>query len=266
MRSESVEVRATNTRTAVTEIFQLQAAAPGRFKGNIEIAPEGADGGPSRRLEARAGDQIAIAYTNARNQAGGAETLEVRAVAGRRISVYSLDFEQGEDGWVLQGHWHLTRRRAASPLNSIYFAKRKGTDEKKSFTKVGSSGTTFSPSINLKGLVKPRLEFDYFFSGALEGDSNNRAGDLFTLSGRNFPFIGLGTLGQEDPRLSLTYDVKPDAAPSFRKSEVDLQFLGTRTAYFALTFAASLANLNRKKLEGLYIDNVRVTAVSLTPE
>jgi hypothetical protein len=264
--SESVEVRATNTRTAVTELFQLQAAAPGRFRGNIEIGSEGADGGPSSRLAARAGDQIVIAYANARNETGAAETIEVRTVAGRRIAVYSLDFEQGEGGWVLQGHWHMTQRRAASPLNSIYFAKRKGTNEKKSFTKVGSSGTAYSPSIDLKGLIKPRLEFDYYFSGALEGDINNRAGDLFTLSGRNFPFIGLGAIGPEDPRLSLTYDVKPDAAPSFRKSEVDLQFLGTRTTYLALTFAASLANLNRKKLEGLYIDNVRVTAVSLAPE
>ena len=259
-------MRATNIRTAATEVFQLQAASPGRFRGTIDIVHESASGGPLRRLAARAGDQVVIAYANQSNQAGAAETIEVRTVVGRRISVYSLDFEQGEQEWVLQGDWHLTKRRAANSLNSLYFAKRKGNNEKKSFTKLGSSGTAFSPSIDLGGLVKPRLEFDYYFNGALQGDFNNPSGDLFTLSGRNYPFIGLGAVGPEDPRLSLIYDVKPDAAPSFRKSEIDLQFLGTRKAYLTFTFAASLANINRKKLEGLYIDNVRITAVSFAAE
>jgi hypothetical protein len=43
---------------------------------------------------------------------------------------------------------------------------------------------------------------------------------------------------------------------------VDLRFIGRQQAYLNFAFAASKADIARKRLEGFYLDNVRVTAIS----
>jgi hypothetical protein len=143
----------------------------------------------------------------------------------------------------------------------LYFAKKKGSSEAKSYTKQGSSGSAFSPAVDLQNLMKPQLEFDYFFSGAVQGQTISR-GDLLSLTARNYPFIGAGTTVAGEPPLLAIFDIRADAEPVFHPVKVDLQFIGKNRAYLNLAFAASEADVNRKKFEGFYIDNVRVTAVS----
>jgi len=144
----------------------------------------------------------------------------------------------------------------------LYFARQKGNRESKSNTPAGSSGAVYSPLVSLQGLYRPQLEFDYLFSGALQGDSRNPDGDLLTITLRNSPFIGASPLGADDPLLTITYDVRPQVDDVFHPARIDLRFLGSQYACLNMMFSASLADLKRKKLEGFYCDNLRVTAVT----
>jgi hypothetical protein len=251
----SLDVRATNTRTGETITFTLAANVPGKFVGALRTVAAGSDGGPGASLSAQPGDEIAIAYANARNETGAAETVEVRATAARRVTVYAIDFEQEADDWLLQSDWHMTTRRAASVTHSLYFAKQKGGHEKKSYTKAGSFGVAYAPEVKLQNLVKPQLEFDYYFSGALESPP-----DLLSLAARNYPFNGPPVA--DAPPLTLAFDLQPDAAPAFKPVRIDLQFIGKTRAYLSFTITASRSEMSRKKLEGVYLDNLRITALS----
>lgn len=258
LRGQSaLEVRATNTRTGEAVMLTLTASVPGKFVGAAPIAPAGADGGPGTRVAAQPGDEIIITYGNASNEMGAAENLAVRATAARRVTVYESDFEQAAPGWTLQGDWHLTTRRAADADYSLYFAKQKGKHEKKSFTKEGSFGVAYSPGADLQNLVKPQLEFAYYFSGTTQSPA-----DLLSLGARNYPFIGGGTTIADEPPLPLAFDLQPDAEPAFKSVKIDLQYIGRARAYLSFTFTASRIEMNRKKLEGVYLDNLRITALS----
>ena len=186
----------------------------------------------------------------------------MQTVAGRRVEVYAADFEGGIPGWTLTNFWHVTERRSASATHSLYFAKQKGVNEAKSFTQTGTNGSAISPGSDLQNLTGARVEFDYVFLGALVGNQMSPPGDLFTLSARNYPFIGTFPLTAEDPRLQVFFDLRPDSSAMFRQASIDLRFLGSRSAYLSLGFTASTADIARKKLEGFYVDNIRVTAVS----
>lgn len=258
----SVDVRATNLRTGETATITLPQTSPGRFAGSLRCLFPGQDGGPGVALAAQPGDAISITYANARNEAVVPETIEVQTVAGRRVEIYAADFEGGVPGWTLTDFWHVTERRSASATHSLYFAKQKGVNEAKSFTPAGTGGLAISPGSDLRNLTGARLEFDYAFVGAMPGGPANPTGDLFTLSARNYPFIGTFPLTAEDPRLQVFFDLRPDSSAVFHQASVDLRFLGSRIAYLALSFSASTADIARKKLEGFYVDNIRVTAVS----
>jgi len=254
----ALDVRATNTRTGEAVTLRLAANAPGQFVGAARVARAEADGDPDAGIAAQPGDQIAITYGNARNETGAAEIVEVRATVARRVTLYATDFEQDALDWTLQSDWHLTKRRAASAVYSLYFAKQKGRHENKSFTRNGSFGIAYSPGADLQHLIKPQLEFDYYFSGATESPS-----DLLALGARNYPFIGGGTTVADEPLLPLVFDLKPDAEPAFKSLKIDLQYIGRARAYLSFTFTASRIEVSRKNLEGVYLDNLRITALAM---
>jgi hypothetical protein len=261
--STSVDVRAVNERTGAGVTLTLtQSGGAGRFAGSLSLNFPAQDGGPRLALAANPGDVISITYSNARNSSGAAETVEARTLAGRRTTVYSLDFEQGAVGWTLQGDWHITERRSVSPARSLYFAARKGENDSKSYTKKGRSGQAFSPQVDLGGLIRPRLEFDYFFSGATGGDAARPTGDVLNLVASNYPFVGSTAQFASEARLLVNYDLRPLTEAAFHTTSVDLTFIETRRAYLSFNFSPSAADLKRKKLEGFYVDNVRITAVS----
>lgn len=262
LTTASVEVRATNLGTGETTAITLPQTSSGRFAGSLKCLFPGQEGGPGVALAAQPGDTLSITYSNARNEAGVPETIEVQTVAGRRVEVYAADFEGGIPGWTLTNFWHVTERRSASATHSLYFAKQKGVNEAKSFTQTGTNGSAISPGSDLQNLTGARVEFDYVFLGALVGNQMSPPGDLFTLSARNYPFIGTFPLTAEDPRLQVFFDLRPDSSAMFRQASIDLRFLGSRSAYLSLGFTASTADIARKKLEGFYVDNIRVTAVS----
>ncbi|MFY9556951.1 MAG: M36 family metallopeptidase [Blastocatellia bacterium] len=256
--ASSINVVATNTVTGATAAITLAQSAPGRFAGSLRCVSPGQDGGPDVALAASPGDAISITYANARDEAGVPETIEARTVAGRRIEVYATDFEHGFGDWLLSSLWHGTERRAASATHSLYYAKQKGVNEAKSFAPVGISGSAYSPAADFQSLPGARLDFDYAFLGAVQGKTS---GDLFTINARNYPFFGTSQLTAEDPRLQLTFDLRPDGSATFKQASIDFRFLGTGNAYLNLLFTASSADIVRKKLEGLYVDNIRMTAV-----
>lgn len=259
LTATSVDVRATNLTTGATATIALAQSSARRFAGSLRCLFPGQDGGPGVALAAQPGDEISITYANAHNEAGLPETIELRTVAGRRIEVYAVDFERGFADWTLTSLWHLSERRSASTSHSLYFAKQKGVNGAKSFTPAGSNGSAYSPATDLQNLTGARLEFDYAFVGALPG---SQAGDLFTLTARNSPFFGTSPLTAEQPRLQVIFDLRPESSAVFHQVSIDLRFLGSRSAYLGLTLSASTADIPRKKLEGLYVDNIRVTAVS----
>jgi hypothetical protein len=261
LTTASVEVRATNLKTGETATITLQQTSSGRFAGSLRCLFPGQEGGPGVALAAQPGDTLSITYANARNEAGVPETIEVQTVAARRVEVYAANFESGVPGWILTDFWHLTERRSSSATHSLYFAKQKGVNEAKSFTQAGTSGSAYSPGLDLRNLTGARLEFDYVFVGAvLAGQTLN--GDVLTLNARNYPFVGAFPLTAEDPRLLVLFDFRPESSVVFRQAGIDLRFLDNRSAYLALSFSASTADIARKKLEGFYVDNIRVTAVS----
>ncbi len=255
LAAPSIDVHVRNSRTGTDTVLSLPQSIPGRFTNAVSILPVEADGGPGARITAQPGDEFVISYANQRNESGAFEAIEMRVVAGRRITLYSIDFEQDAPEWLLQGYWHLTKRRAASDTHSLYFSKKKGSNDRKSYTKAGSSGVAYPPIIELQNMAKPQLEFDYYFSG-LETPS-----DLMSLSARNFPFTG-GLTVPDEPTLPLTFDVRPAAETVFRQAKVDLQYIGNKRAYFSFTCTASSADVKRNKFEGFYLDNVRITAIS----
>jgi len=261
MNAATAEVHVKNARLGSDTTVTLRADAPGHFTASLPVLSPESDGGPAARVVAGAGDEIVFSYANARNDAAQPEVIEARATAGRRVTLYSLDFAQDAPGWSLFGSWHLTARRAASAPQSLYFAKRKGSDESRSFTPAGSSGTAYAPQVDLAALTKPQLEFDYYFSGSVQSPA-----DILTLAARNYPFIGGGTTVGDAPPLTLAYDLRPDAVPAFRRVSIDLHFLGSTQAYLSFAFTASTADVPRKRLEGFYLDNVRVTAVSISSQ
>lgn len=257
MNAVSAEVHVTNQRLGSDLAVTLRADGAGHFAVSLPVVSPATGSKPAASIIAEAGDEIVFSYANARNNAGVPEAVEVRATAGRRVAVYAVNFEQEAPDWTLFGNWHLTTRRAASPPQSLYFAKRKGVDEGKSYTPSGSSGTAYTPAIDLQALVKPQLEFDYYFSGTMQTPA-----DMLTLAARNYPFIGSGTTTAGEPPMTLTYDLRPDADPTFQSARIDLHFLGKRQTFLSFAFNASTAEINRKRLEGFYLDNLRVTAVS----
>ena len=260
--ASSVTVSVRNLRSGEAAALVLVSTEPGRFESSFKVAPPGVYPGPGLTIGAQPGDEIAITYENARNEQGATETLEARTVAGRRVTVYSYGFEQGEQGWTLTSYWHMTERRALNSAHSLYFAKQKGENERRSFTKPASGGPAYSPLMNLDGLIKPQLEFDYYFSGAITGTQASPAGDILTLAARNFPYTSSGSPVGGEPPLSLNFDIRPQSDAQFRHEVVNLRFIGNRSAYFNFNFVASQADIARKKLEGFYLDNISVTAVS----
>jgi hypothetical protein len=261
MNMATTEVRIKNARLGSDVAVTLRADAPGHFIASLPVLSPASDGGPAVRVNAEAGDEVVFSYANARNDAAQPETVEARALVGRRVTLYARDFEQDTSDWTLFGNWHLTTRRAASAPQSLYFAKRKGENESRSFTPAGSSGAAYAPRIDMATLLKPQLEFDCYFSGTVQSPADN-----VTLAARNYPFIGGGTTVADAPPLTLAYDLRPDASPGFRRINVDLHFLGSTQAYLSFAFTASTADVKRKQLEGFYLDNVRVTAVSLSKQ
>jgi len=261
LNAEAVEIHIKNARLGSDAAATLRADGPGHFSATLPLLPPQADGGPSVRITAEAGDELIFSYANARNDTGQPETVERRALAGRRVTLYAIDFEQDAPGWTLTGNWHLTTRRAASASQSLYFAKRKGANDHRSFTPSGSSGTAYTPGVDFATLARPQLEFDYYFSGTVQPPA-----DMLTLTARNFPFIGSGTTIADEPPLLLAYDLRPDTEPAFQSAKIDLHFLGKNQAYLSFGFNASTADINRKRLEGFYIDNLRVTAISISKQ
>jgi hypothetical protein len=257
LNAASVEIHIKNARLGSDVAATLYADAPGHFSATLPVLPPQADGGPSVRIIAEAGDEVVFSYANARNDTEQPELVETRAVAGRRVTLYAVDFEQDTLGWTLTSNWHLTTRRAASAAQSLYFAKRKGSNDNRSYTPSGSSGTAYTPVIDFATLTRPQLEFDYYFSGTVQVPA-----DMMTLAARNFPFIGSGTTVADEPPLTLAYDLRPDAEPAFQSARIDLHFLGKNQAYLSFGFSASTADIKRKRLEGFYLDNLRITAVS----
>lgn len=259
LNAATVEIHMKNARLGSDTAVRLRADGQGHFSATLPVLPPQADGGPALRITAEAGDELVFSYANARDDTGQPEMVETRALAGRRVTLYAIDFEQAAPGWTLNGNWHLTTRRAAGAAQSLYFAKRKGANDSRSFTPPGSSGTAYTPVIDFETLARPQLEFDYYFSGTVQPPA-----DMLTLAARNFPFTGNSTVATDEPQLLLTYDLRPDTEPAFQSAKVDLHFLGMNQAYLGFTFNASTAAIKRKRLEGFYLDNLRVTAVSIS--
>ena len=257
----SVSVQVVNLSNGSTTNLILSRTAAGRFSGQLRVVPPGS--ASSGNVVASTGDTLSIRYQNERDDSGGQETIEVRVKVGRRVELLKEDFDQGISGWSFPSnnngkpnHWHLTERRSSSAQSSLYFAKKRGSGDAKSYTEAMSLGEATAPVFDSTGLISPRLEFDYYFSGL---GSTGGTADVVTVLG--------GTLskGPDDASFSLTYDIKPTSSGSFERGVIDLRFADNRSAVMSFVFTASEAKVKRKDYEGFYLDRVRVTAVSVLP-
>ena len=258
MDAQSAEVRATNVATSQEAVFTLSRDSAGRFSGGLRLLSPGEDGGPSAALAAMPGDVISIKYQNARNAAGAAETVEARTTAARRVTVYMQDFEQGAADWTFTSSadgtpnwWHLSQRQGAgSSTSSLCFAKEK---KSKSFTLRSSRGGTAPPVVDFQSLLRPRAEFDYLFVGYTGAAGSP---DQLSVTAVNL------TNSSAQPQLPVIFDVRPSNESSFYHATIDLRPVESWRAFVSFTFLASSADVKRKKLEGFYLDNFRVTALS----
>jgi hypothetical protein len=171
--------------------------------------------------------------------------------------VYSQDFEQGAADWGFASNpdgtpnwWHVSQRKGSGSPSSLYFAKEKPA---KSFTLQSSVGVATLPLLDFQSLLRPTIEFDYLFVGYTGGGAPP---DAFTATA-----VNLRTLTAQ-PSLSVTFDIRPSTRISFDHATIDLRRMETWRAGIILSFVASSAPVKRKKFEGFYIDNVRVTALS----
>ncbi|MEW6211468.1 MAG: M36 family metallopeptidase [Acidobacteriota bacterium] len=259
----TVDVTATNLRTGQAITLQLtEQSAGGRFAGSLRVLLPGQDGGPGVALTAQPGDEISITYANARNDAGAQEILEARTLAARRITVYETDFERGISDWFLPtnsdgapNRWRLTERRSVSATHGLYFGKQK---KNRSFTPLASHGVAVPPQIDLRNLVKPSIELDYFFDGSPGGPN---ADGLFSGPDIMNLFVFNVRSSSAEPSLVVTVDFRPPAE-AFRRVAFELRFIENWRTGINLSFLASSADEGRKKYEGFYIDNIRVTAAS----
>lgn len=259
----TVDVTATNLRTGQAATLQLaEQSVSGRFAGDLRVALPGQDGGPGVALTIQPGDQISITYANQRNDAGAQETIEARTLAARRITVYESDFERGLADWFFPtnqdgtpNRWRETNRRSVSATHSLYFGKQK---KNKSFTPLASRGVAVSPLLDLQNLAKPRIEFDYFFDGSPGGTAANglfSGPDIMNLFAFNV------RSSSAEPSLVITIDFRPPAE-AFRRVSFELRFIENWRTALNLSFLASSADEGRKKYEGFYVDNMKVTAAS----
>lgn len=252
----SVDVRVVNTRTGQESAITLTESLPGRFSGSLLVQQAVSGEG----LHAEPGDEIVINYSDARGSSGSPEVLEIRTVAARRVVVYEEEFESGGDDWVYPANgdssrnfWHVTKRRSSSGDRSLCFAKEKPARQ---FTPIASRGTAVLQEFDAQGLLRPRLEFDWLFSG-FEGDPT-AASDLVTMFATN------SRSSSREPSLPVTYNFRPTSGTSFRDGSIDLRFLENRRGSVSFSFAASGVNMKRKSFEGFYLDRVRITALSTT--
>jgi hypothetical protein len=259
VQSTSVDIRATNLNTGERAVLSLQQDIPGLFAGALRLLSPGQDGGPGQALAARPGDIIAISYENARNEEGTGETIEVRTVAMRRVTVYFEGFEDGAADWnfpafgsISPNWWHITERRAVGSARSLLFAREK---RNKVFSPRLSAGAAIAPPLDFRDFLRPRLDFDYFFVGATSPDG---------LSGADGLTVSIGNLREttSPPPLSIAFDVRPSVEGQFRQATVELRFVEKWRSGLIFNFFTSGADVNRKQMEGFYLDNVRVTALS----
>jgi hypothetical protein len=255
---QSLPVRASNLRTNQEITLNLIERSPGRFRGSLTILSSGGQAGSA--LTGMPGDTVVIAYENARDAAGQPERIEVRTTVGRRVVVYEEDFEGGAGGWTFPSNsdasrnwWHVTSRKSSSPARSLYFAKEKQS-KSFSFSPASSRGLAVFPMVDLTGFLRPRIEFDWLFAGFPGGSGGFN--DTAAISGANF------RSSPAEPALNLNFNFQPIANSDFIHGLMDLRFVENQRVSLAISFVASNANVNRKQFEGLFIDELRVTAVS----
>lgn len=252
--SNSVAVRIVNLRTGQEAPIALAESAPGRFEGSVTLQ----NGQSGSALAAEPGDGITIRYSNASGQSGVAELVETRTVAARRVIVYEQEFDLNIGDWLYPAngdsspnYWHVTKRRSSSGPRALLFAKEKPA---KAFTPRASRGTATLQAFDAQGLLRPRLEFDWLFSGF--GGDPTASSDVVTVSASNIKSSA------QEPSLPVTYGFRPGADQAFQAGIIDLRFLENRRASVSFSFAASGADIKRKQFQGFYLDRVRITAVS----
>jgi subtilisin family serine protease/subtilisin-like proprotein convertase family protein len=93
------------------------------------------------------------------DNAGNASSLSnvVSATTQDAIVAFADDMESGAPGWSADGLWHLSNRRAASPVTSFYYGDENTGTYDTGFTNWGS---LTSPAIDLTTATEAVLTFD----------------------------------------------------------------------------------------------------------
>jgi len=249
-----VTVDARNERTGDQVAVKLTVTeSAGRFTGSLGTLMPGQGGSP-QSIAAVPGDVISITYANESNESGAAEVIEANTTAARRVVVYEDNFDQAF-GWVngrttingvVQPNlWHLTEHRAVSLPNALSFSKEKGG---KVFAPRSSIGLVVSPFIDGEEFFEPELELDYLFNGF--------PGGLF-----EFPdeviVLADGSSG------SAQFSLLATDATNFQTASASLKPLSESSLILIVFFYfGSDARVNRKDFESIFIDNIRITALS----
>lgn len=249
-----VTVNARNERSGDQVAVKLNLAElAGRFTGSLGTVMPGQGGSP-QSIAAVPGDVISITYANERNESGAAEVIEAHTTAARRVLVYEDNFDQSFNwvkgtatiGGVPQPNlWHLTDYRSASLPNAISFSKEKGG---KVFAPRSSLGFIVSPFINGEDFFEPELEFDYLFNG-YPGDFFEFPDEVVLLADGSSSTVQFSVFASDDTEFQT-------ASISLSPLSEDPRIL---VAFF---YFGSDARVKRKNFESIFIDNIRITALS----
>jgi subtilisin family serine protease/subtilisin-like proprotein convertase family protein len=180
------------------------------------------------------------------DNAGNASLLSntVSATTQDAIVAFADDMESGAAGWSADGLWHLSNRRAYSPVTSFYYGDENTGTYDTGFTNWGS---LTSPAIDLTAATEATLLFDEWRQ--VEGGSPYDGAYLFASSDAlNWTMVwaDYATTGDWVTR---TFDVTPWVG-------------GNLFVQFYFETVDELYN----SFEGWYVDNVTVlTPGALTP-
>ena len=235
--AEPVRVQISSSVTGDSETLALTRDdnTPGRFIGAMRVvAARAAPGDGELQASVSSGDQIMVTYHDAKNDSGGFDDLRVSSGVAREKTVFEDTVESGNQGWITNGAWGITRSRAVSGTHCW-------TDSPGRNYYNAESSWLASPLFDLSGMSEVTLSF---------------AHSLLLDNGLDACLVEYST---DDGATWLRAQAFNVTQPEFSPARVRLRGLdGQARARLRFRLQSDLQGA----ADGWYIDDIRITARS----